>query len=345
MFFVSIPAQSAKFKVVFINPGNPDQNTTGDFWSNVTLFMSAAASDLDIELVTYYAYRDHIFMKSIAEQVLIEKPEFVILVNEKDQALPLIKRLTSANVKIFSLLNRISKSDYAQLSKQQQSNIKGSVVPDNFGVGKKLLNGLLSTYNQASNITKPINLLALQGDYSTPASIAREQGLLSALSANNNINLIDSTVANWSSEQAYNKVKGIIKRTPIDIIWAANDPMAFGAKKAISELALSYPVVIGGINWDVENPKYPIALSFGGHVTLGAQAIIMLEGIHTNNLPVEQTNQKLDIFESSISSHHAKFSELLATKSIDEYDFSQFSYSTDKPLIFTIGNLLSTYGL
>lgn len=345
--FISISAHSSSFKVVFINPGNAEHNNTGDFWSNVTLFMSAAASDLNIELVTIYSNRNHIFMKSLADKVIDEKPEFVILVNEKGQALDLIKKITSAAIPIFSLLNRISESDYEQLSDQQKALLKGSVVPDNFIVGKKLITSLINKHSTTSKNTKNINLLALQGDFTTPASISREQGLLAAISTINNVNLIDSTVANWSSNQAYVKVKGILQRTHIDIIWAANDPMAVGAKKAISELNLTYPALIGGVNWDVENIEFPIDFSFGGHVTLGAQAMVMLEAIYNNVLPPEQINQMIDIFESSSSEHYPLFIERLANNQVEHYDFTKFSYlnnkNGNKPLNFTIENLLSVF--
>jgi ABC-type sugar transport system substrate-binding protein len=78
--------------------------------------------------------------------------------------------------------------------------------------------------------------------------------------------LIDNTVANWPKQQAHEKVKGILQHTDVDIIWSANDAMAFGAKKAIIELNLTHKIVLGGINWDIANEDVPIDLSYSGYV-------------------------------------------------------------------------------
>ncbi|XQW86736.1 ABC transporter substrate-binding protein [Thalassotalea piscium] len=343
--FISISSQSAQFKVVFINPGFADNNTTGDFWSNVTQFMSAAANDLDIELVTFYTQRDHIFMNSLAESVINEQPDFAILVNEKGKVLELIKELTSANIPVFFLLNRLSPSELSLLSESQKSLIKGSVVPDNVLVGQKLIDGLVEQYyisHPKKDDKQNINLLALQGDFTTPASIDREKGLLTSLSHYDNVTLIDSTVANWSEQQAYEKVKGIIKRAPIDIIWAANDPMAVGARRAIAELNLPYPTIIGGVNWDIVDPKSAIDLSFGGHVTLGAYALILLDDIFNHGLTSEQVEQKIAIFESSLSSNYPRYIQFLSENNFEQFDFSQFSYSGNRRLTFSIKNMLNT---
>lgn len=339
-----------RFKVVFLNPGYPTENATGNFWLHVTQFMEAAAEDLDIELITLYSHRNHILMKSLINDVLREKPKYVILVNEKGIALTLIKQLAQYNVTSFMLLNNISEQDAFLLSAQQKKTLIGSVIPNNFSVGKKLLRGLVSIYKQREGISRQhansflsLKVLALQGDYTTPASLERERGLLEEIQSNKHLMLIDNTVANWSKQQAYEKVKGILQHTDVDIIWSANDAMAFGAKKAIVELNLTHKIVVGGINWDIANEGLSIDLSYGGHVSLGAKALIMLNDIDNKHLALNKRHQVIDIFESSLTPEYLLFSKLLNSQKIKSYNFSLFSDNQAEQLVFNINNLVRSF--
>ncbi len=338
------PCQSyaGSFKAVFLNPGFQSQNATGDFWFNVTMFMEAAARDLDIELVTIYAQRNHILMKTMVEDIVALKPKYVVLVNERGIALNIIKQLAKHNIATFMLLNNLNNEDFNSLTAKEVDLLKGSVVPNNYNAGKKLVKNLANLYQAQNSNIKPVKLLALQGDYSTPASIEREQGLMDTVKGSDNFIMIDSTVANWSSEQAYSKVKGIVQHARIDIIWAANDAMAFGAKRAVEELKLDYPIYIGGFNWDFSS-HYSINLSYGGHVALGARSLIMLKDIDSNRLKPNERHKVQDIFESSLSSYYKGFTLRLRQKQLDPYDFSRFSLQSESPLAFTIENLSKTY--
>jgi len=336
----------AEFKVVFVNPGYENENHTGSFWSNVTRFMDAAANDLNIELVTIYAQRNHILMSNLTKKIVAYSPDYIILVNEKGAAFSLIKQISTHDIPVFMLLNDITKEKLALLTKKETSLIYGSLVPDNYEVGKKLINDLAKMYESLPdkiNTNIPRNILALQGDHNTQASLERERGLREGLLSNKRLQYIDSSVANWSKQQAYQKVKGILKRNRIDIIWAANDSMAFGAKKAILELNVEYPIVIGGINWDIDDSQYPVDLSYGGHVTLGAKSLLMLRGIHNNYLPEDQRHQTVNIFESSLNPVFNSFTKRLNNNTLEYYDFSKFSYGLKNRLPFTVENLEETF--
>jgi len=337
---------NAEFKVVFVNPGYENENATGSFWSNVTSFMDAAANDLNIELVTIYAQRDRILMANLTKEIIAHSPDYVILVNEKGVAFNLIKQISTHDIPVFMLLNNIKQEKLALLSRKEISLIYGSLVPDNYEVGKKLINDLANMYESLpekinTNISR--NIFALQGDHNTQASLERERGLIEGLLKNKKLQYIDSTVANWSKKQAYQKVKSILKRTRIDIIWAANDSMAFGAKKAVLESNVEYPIMIGGINWDIDDRHYPVGLSYGGHVILGAKSLIMLRGIHNNYLPENQRHQTVNIFESSLNPAFNSFTKRLKNNALECYDFSKFSYALENRLPFTIDNLEKTF--
>ncbi len=339
-------SQESNVKVVFINPGSPEVNATGDFWRNVSFFMQDAADDLKIELVTIYACRDHILMKSFVDKVLSHQPDYVVLVNEKGVVVNMVKQLAARNVPIFFLLNGLNEQDISELTKHERALIKGSVVPDNFSVGKKLLEQLTLVHKANDPHNGVSNLLALQGDFTTPASLERERGFKQAVAEHKQqFRLIDSSVANWSKAQAYQKIKGLLQRNRIDTIWAANDAMAFGAKQAVQEAKLHYPVTIGGVNWDINDQNYPLDVSFGGHVTLGAYAMVMLADIAQNRLPESKRHQTVNIFESTKVPYYKRFVERLATKQFAPYDFTVFSHANSQALTFTLENLDSAFVL
>ncbi|WP_286235423.1 ABC transporter substrate-binding protein [Thalassotalea sediminis] len=329
------------FNVVFINPGHPNNNPTGNFWLHVSQFMQAAAHDLNIELTTLYASRNHILMKTLIDTIINDPPDYIMLVNEKDVAINLIKKITSHNIPVFMLLNNVSTQEQLALSPKQRKLIYGSVVPNNYQVGQRLLSKLIEKHQQRlQKQQKSLSLLALQGDYITPASIARKKGLLDSIPKYGSLNFIDSSVANWSKNQAYQKVKGLLKRNHIDLIWAANDPMAFGAKQAVEEANLDYPVIIGGINWDLEDPHYPVDISYGGHVTLGVKALSMLKDIHYGKLSLYKRHQVIDIFTPSDSPFYQAYIQRANQGLIEYYDFSRFSLTAEQSYLpFSIENL------
>ena len=145
-------------------------------------------------------------MKSLIEQVVAQKPKYVVIVNEKGIALPMVKQLASRGIASFMLLNNLSNGEIASLTDKEERLLVGSVVPNNYNAGRKLLNDLVLRFqslNDDISLDSDISLLALRGDYTTPASLAGTQGLTDALKEHERVIMIDSTVANWSKQQAY----------------------------------------------------------------------------------------------------------------------------------------------
>ncbi|WP_386032881.1 ABC transporter substrate-binding protein [Thalassotalea euphylliae] len=332
---------ASDFKVVFINPGHPDRDSTGTFWSTVNHVMLAAADDLNIELITLFANRDHILMKELANDVAKHRPDFAIIVNEKGAGLELAKTIAGHDIPIFTLLNGFSLAERATLTDKQKSSIIGSLTPDNFNAGKLLAKDLVALHRLKYVNQSSFNLLALQGDYRSAAAIERGKGLSDFLSTQPDIDLIDNPVANWSKDEAYLKVKGLLRRQRIDIIWAANDPMAFGASRAVKEANLPYKVTIGGFNWDEANSLYPIDISYGGHVTLGAKALVMLKDFKANSMQPCEMHQTVNIFEPSSEDRVARFNANISDRSYERFDFKRFSKSHPNRASFVMESFVS----
>ena len=339
LLLCSLHGVAEPLKVAFINPGHPAGDQTGNFWSRVSLFMAAAAEDLEIDLRITYARRNHIVMKSLLKDVNELQPDYVIIVNEKGVADEMLLPCIKLDIPIFMLLNDFEPEDMSRLSESQKALIIGSVKPDNYSVGKRLAADLLA-FHQNKNKQSPIVFYALRGDYSTPAALDRYAGMLSAIRGDTSVHFIDSTVANWSRTQAYDKTLGMLLRQPLDVIWAANDAMAFGASEAISDSGVGNPVV-GGINWEIDEQAFPLDVSYGGHVALGAKALVVLYDYHNKVLSADKMHEVIDIFESGTESRIRLFNQLFHNNELKKIDFRGFSETSSDKKDFTIDNLLS----
>lgn len=339
MIMLIMPALSVhatQLKVTFINPGFEKANPTGPFWYEVAQIMQASANDFNIDLSIKYANRNHIMMKSLIADALKKSPDFLILVDEKSITTDYLLTLEKRSTAIYYLLNSPDDTSLARLKKHGHK-VVGSIVPDNFQAGKQLISSLSSL----NNPTVPLNILALEGDYSTSASLDRSAGLRSEVEQQKNTTVIDSVVANWSEQQGYAKTLGLLKRHPhINTIWCANDAIAKGAIKALFELNKRESVNVGAINWSQPDLNSDIDVEVGGHVTLGGLAIVKLYDIYhgvSSSIP-EHLQQA--IFTDK--NHHAMLLlKLLKNNKLNSLNFTQFSNTTAKPEPFSIANLIN----
>lgn len=336
---MSLPSLASEpLKVVFINPGHESDNATGTFWAKVSRFMDAAANDLNIKLVTHYAERDHIYMTKLSAQ--LENADYIILVNEKGIADRMLENLQHVSTPIFMLLNPLTLEQKEQLTHAQKAKILGQVEPDNYRVGYNLAMEMLTKLNPHEQH----KVLALQGDYTTPAAVLRKQGLIDALKQANNVELVDSPIANWSSSDAYRIVKGVYTHQTLSAIWAANDAMAFGAIEALNALDARDKVWVGGINFDKHPLGFKTNVSYGGHVTLGAQALVMLHDYHYKAIEKAELTQKNDIFTSDHQQNIELLIKLIEDDKLAQIDFKRFSHVYPNTLTFTLQNLVSASG-
>lgn len=340
VFFKCTPANA--ISVVFINPGHQQANSTGSFWLNVDHFMHAAADDFNIDLVTFFANRDHIYMKSLLMRAIRSKPDFIILVNEKGVGLEMLKMTNQANIPTLFLFNGLRNSDW----KNQNHNITeypfliASIEPDNYQAGYKLAQALIKQHQTRSNA--PAKILTLHGDYNTYAAVDRKKGMLAAFnSATVSVEMIGEDVANWSQLQSETLTLAWLKRfSDINIIWAANDPIAFGAKKA--SLKDTQNRVIGGVNWDIKPDFAKDLISIGGHVTLGGYAMAYINDYYHQLLPRQEVPLKLDLFERESKQASKTLISLLNKQQLHKINFTVFSLQHRTTLTYTIDNLVKS---
>lgn len=343
LFLFNFDLIAKPMKIVFINPGFSTENSTGKFWFKVNTIMESAADDLSINLITFYANRDHIYMKSLVNKAIEAQPDYLILVNEKGTGPAMLNKLEGHNIPVFFLLNTLSPQELTTLTKPQVNNLIGYLKPDNFQAGYKLAIHLIEL-GKKRLLNIPLYLLALQGDYVTSAAISRKQGLFKALEEyQNDVTLIDSTVSNWSQNLSYVKTKGILKHeNNINLIWSANDAIAFGANAAINDLAINHPVIIGGINWDIDTEGNKTDVSYGGHVLLGAKALVMLYDHANKQLKTDEMKLTLDIFQPNTTLDSQEIIALISQNKTGKINFKHFTKAHITPQKFTIKNVIKS---
>lgn len=102
------------------------------------------------------------------------------------------------------------------------------IGPDNERLGREA-GGVISEMlgNRSGKV------LEIQGRSGSPPTLSRSQGLREVLAKHLNIRIVDSIVADWLRDTAEDKVARYIRVIPdIDVIFAQNDAMAFGAWRA-----------------------------------------------------------------------------------------------------------------
>ncbi|MBG6205054.1 ABC-type sugar transport system substrate-binding protein [Labrenzia sp. EL_13] len=326
--FTSV-AYAADFRVTFINPGG-----SSGFWGEVSKTMSAAAADLNIDLEILNADRQPYGMEERL-QLRLEQgnlPDYFILVNEYQAAARLVQLLDGKPSKVLFLLNNLTRKQKAilELRNIDLRKIIASVVPDNETAGYEMAFSLFENERLLHPDRKKIRLLALTGDTSTPAGLLRETGMQRAVADNSDVDLIHAIPVNWNEETAYARARDVLARTPVDIVWSANDAIAFGARKAVEETGLKAgaDVLFAGLNWSKRAmdaiQRREMTMSHGGHFFAGAWAIVMLRD-HFYRISAGEIYVDVRFKMSPITADNvALYLENLGDGNWDKIDFSRF---------------------
>lgn len=270
-------ANGAPLRVGFVNPGRSDE----DFWVSVGRLMGHAAARLQISLTMAVAERSRRQYLQQASDLLRQKPDYLIAVNEEGVGPAVAELAEASGVPLFMLLNAMPFTGGDP--RIGQPRFLGALLADNEQAGFVLANHLIAAARRRKSSPRFLRVLALDGVLATPAAADRARGLERALSLTPDVMLIDRLEGEWRQDIAEQRLDAALRRTAdVDVIWCANDPMALGAVAAAARRGLSPGdgVVVGGFNGSVA-AQAAIAdgrmeLSMTGHVFAGALALVML---------------------------------------------------------------------
>lgn len=183
----------------------------------------------------------------------------------------------------------------------------GTITPDNVNAGYLIAKEIFKSAKDKISQKTNLKMIAINGDNATPASTEREKGLEEFIKENKKITLNQIVTAEWNKEIAYEKAKVLLARyKDINLIWAANDPMAIGALKAAKENGniLGKNIFIAGLNWSkeaIEEVKQGnLASTIGGHFMIGGCSLIVLyDYINGKDYSINKHELNVKIFHLS----------------------------------------------
>lgn len=115
---------------------------------------------------------------------------------------------------------------------------------DNYLIGQKAGEYVTSLYRN-----KKINVLEIAGLLGSTPAIERSQGFYDTISANENITIAKKITANWLRDTAEDKMLDFLSSdefdNTIDVVYSHNDPMAYGAYKALTKMNIPIDYIIG----------------------------------------------------------------------------------------------------
>lgn len=336
---IVFPISASAMEVTFLNPGKQGER----FWDMVTETMQAAAADFDIQLEVVYAQRNRIKLVELGKQITSRDnpPDYLILVNEEQAADKVFKSTQGTEIKTLMLLNDFLPRQRTSVGYpgDEGSNLLGSIVPDNEAAGRRMMQALLDCAEN-KNVAPPYHILAIGGDRTTPASLDRNNGALAVVKGNDQLKLDRFLYANWNQTEAEELTSNYLRWaarnniSPIGI-WAANDPIALGAKAGLTKAGYSpgSDVCLVGLNWSkqglnmVKNGE--MILTDGGHFLAGAWSIILLHDYHRNSeksgteVPGRVNFQMQSIDQNNL----APYLHFLGDENWGKINFSRFSLS------------------
>jgi ABC-type sugar transport system substrate-binding protein len=283
------PAAPQRVKAIFVNPGKVGEV----FWDLVSDTMRAAARQLDIDVEIVYSERNRrtLIELGMAAVNSTTPPDYLIIVNEESAATPIVEAADAAGIKTFLLSNAFTGAEAERYGAPRRvlGNWIGSLTPDMTAAGTRMAKALVEDglRNERLAADGKLHLLALGGDERTPNSIERTQGFTSFVAQRSDVVVDRLLFANWNAAEAETLTNRYLlwaQRLGIRPggVWAANDPIAIGAMKAIDQSGLVPGRDIGvvGLNWSpealAEVKAGRMLLTDGGHFFEGGWSMVML---------------------------------------------------------------------
>ncbi|MCX2863622.1 ABC transporter substrate-binding protein [Paucibacter sp. PLA-PC-4] len=279
-------------QVYFINPGHRDET----FWRQAGEAMQAAADSLGISFSQDFADRDPnrvlALGRAVAARPANQRPDYVLLVNEKATLVANARVLSAAGIKSFAAFSGLLPQEQARFAPRRAplQHLLGSLQPKAEDAGYLTAKALIARglRDAPRGADGRLHLLALAGDRSTTISIARNDGLLKALAEHRSEVVMDAMLAtDWKRELArQHSERHLQKHRETALIWCGTDLIAFGALDAARAAGRrpGQDLFVSGINTSAEAMQAVVdgelsALA-GGHFMAGAFALAVLYDHH-----------------------------------------------------------------
>lgn len=346
---------SAREKVAWFNSGS-----TSRFWPIVERIMVAAAKDLELDLDIYEYKNDPFYMITLVKEVLTDpsrRPDCMLIHNFKNRGEKILELGEEFGVPVFLFNAGFGADSQVGNPRDKYLHWIGQMVPDDEYGGYLLAKELiLKARSLEKNKATPIQMVALEGNRTSEASIKRVAGLKRALAEHPEVINNQYFHSKWKIELAKEAFQVTRRRYPqTTIFWAASETMAIGVIEATKEegLLLGKDLITGGFDLLPENKKYidsgEMAASVGGHYFEAAWALVL---IHDYLNGVDFGTQETTSFTTKMTSQTkedlTKYNDIysvLSTSLLDTLDFgslSKYSNPTVKKYNFDLDTFLKS---
>ena len=285
-----LPAGAQAQQVVFINPGHPHEI----YWATAGQAMQAAARSLGMGFEQHFADRQPERVVALAAEIArrpaAQRPDYVVLTNDKTTLVQSARLLQAAGIKTFAAFSGLLPQERESAAPRSGLPLLlGSLEPQGEDAGYLTARALIQ-----AGLGRPqrgpdgkLHLVAIAGDRSTPVSIARNEGMRRAVAEFPQVLLDQVLFGDWKRELAREQMAALLQRdTAPQLVWAGSDQMAFGAMEAAQARGMTpgQDLLFAGINTSTEAMLAVIdgrlsALA-GGHFLCGAWALVMLHDHH-----------------------------------------------------------------
>jgi len=291
LFVCSLLALAAQAqRVAFINPGKHDET----YWVTAGEAMQQAARSLGQPFEQQFAEREPERVMQIARDLAArpaaQRPEYVVLVNEKGVLVEASRILAGAGIKSFAAFSGLLPQERQSWAPREGLPLLiGSLEPRAEDAGYLTARALIQQ-GRRMKLQAPdgkLHLLAISGDRSTPVSIARTEGMRRAVAEQPDVVLDRVTFADWRKDLAAELATEMLAAHPeAHLLWAGSDQMAFGAMQVARsrQIEPGRQMLFSAINTSPEamqaRIKGELSALAGGHFLCGAWALVMIHDHH-----------------------------------------------------------------
>lgn len=277
-------------RVAFINPGKHDET----YWVSAGEAMQQAARGLGQTFEQQFAERDPRRSLQIARELAArpaaQRPDFVVLANEKGTLVEASRILAGAGIKTFAAFSGLLPQErQAWAPREGLPLLIGSLEPQGEDAGYLTALALIEQGRrlklQAAD--GKLHLLAISGDRSTPVSIARTEGMRRAVAEQPDVVLDRVAFGDWRKDLAAELAGELLTAYPeARLLWAGSDQMAFGSMQVARsrQLEPGRQLLFSAINTSAEamqaRIKGELSALAGGHFLCGAWALVMIHDYH-----------------------------------------------------------------
>lgn len=217
------PAKKVRIALVMKTLTNP-------FFIEMEKGARKAAAELNMELIVKTAAQETSFEQQVAivDDLVRNKLVDALVVAPADayHLIPSLKKARDAGIAVVNI--------DARLDPKQMESVGLTEVP--FISVDNEQGAFLSAQTLIAGVTKPTEAAIVEGIRSADNAQARKNGAIRAFGSNPAVKVVTSESANWKIDEAYQVAKSMYAKHPdIGLIFAANDMMALGVLKYLSD--------------------------------------------------------------------------------------------------------------